>query len=82
LNDVNWKYHLAALKEGGLIFAKIASVIVISCALFASLITLFDWVILPILFFVVISVYAIWMVGTISITQKKWDEERNKKDGA
>lgn len=79
LNSVDWKYHITALKEGGIIFGKIAALIIIVCAFFATLITFFGWVALPFLFFIVISLYAIWMIGTISITKKKWEEERKEQ---
>lgn len=79
LNDIDWNYHFAVFKEGGLIFAMLAASIIVVCAFFATLITLFGWAVLPFLFVVIISVYSIWMIGNISLTTKKWKKEKEEQ---
>jgi fatty acid desaturase len=79
LNNVNWKYHIAVMKEGITIFGKIAGTMIAVCALFATLIILFGWVVLPFIFLIIICVYFIWMIGNISITKKKWEEDRKEQ---
>lgn len=79
LNNIDWNAHINIFKEGIMIVGKIAIIIVAICALLTTLITFFSWTIIPILFFIGISLYAIWMIGNISITKKKWDTERNQQ---
>lgn len=79
INDVDWKYHLNIFKEGAIIVSKIVGSIIIVSAIVATLVTLFGFTVLPILFFISLSAYTIWLIGNISITKKKWDDERDQK---